>query len=353
MQIKCATKVISPNLLIFNRIKTGTPNAKEQSVNMEEKMNVRTKKITSTLLGGSAKKIARLFAFALCATVLVLSAGCDHPRWVYYDDDCPDCYDDYDGYAPPVPNNVFTVTGDECVRVYWDPVRAGDLAGYRIYRGYSETGYYRLIAEIYNAYLADWDVENGTTYYYAISAYDWWGNESDLSYDLIFDTPRPEGYNTRIYTAEDYPDDAGYDFSEYWVVPYDYPSADVFFGWDDAEGVFYMQAANPSTDILIWGRTSTLDDVDYAPESGWISGGSVDLNTGYSYLVWTSDNHFAHMRIIRLSGTTVTFDWAYQTDTGNPELIVRPQNVPAKFFDGETQKNHTVKVEREIANAQN
>jgi len=174
-----------------------------------------------------------------------------------------------------------------------------------------------------------------------------------LSSDLVFDTPRPEGYNSRVYTAEDYPDDAGYDFSEYWVVPYDYPSADVFFGWDDAEGVFYMQAANPSTDILIWGRTSTLDDVGYAPETGWISGGSVDLNTGYSYLVWTSDNHFAHVRIIRLSGTTVTFDWAYQTDTGNPELIVRPQNAPARFFDGETQKNHTVKVEREIANAQN
>jgi len=284
----------------------------------------------------------------IAIAISFLLIGCDTPTW--HSNHCYDCYDDYyyDDYcAPPTPDGVYSVTGDECVRIYWNPVSVYDLDGYRVWRGYSETGYYYLIAETPSAYFVDWDVENGQTYYYAVSAYDIWGNESDLSDELVFDTPRPEGYCERVYIVEEYPDDAGYDFSEYWVVPYDDPSADVFFGYDDETGEYYMQAANSSTDLLIYGHTNELSDVDWAPEDGWISGGSVNLYENYSYLVWTADNHFAHIRITNLDYDYILFDWAYQTDRGNPELIVNnDHNISFLYKGKQISRKCSIKVAR-------
>ncbi len=284
---------------------------------------------------------------AILAFAALVFWGCDTPNWR-----CHSCggyyYEPEDYCAPPTPTGVYSVTGDECVRLYWDPVSAYDLAGYRVWRGYSESGYYYLIGETPSAYFVDWDVVNGQTYYYAVSAYDWWGNESDLSSELVFDTPRPEGYGERVWIVESYPDDAGYDFSSYCVVPYDYPTADVFFGYEETTGNYYMQAANASTDLLIFGPTEDLTDVDWAPEEGWLSGASVDLYEGYSYLVWTADNHFAHVRITCLCGDYIRFDWAYQLDEGNPELRVgRGQN--PFCAKGETKAvEHKVRVREEM-----
>ena len=39
----------------------------------------------------------------------------------------------------------------------------------------------------------DDDVRNGSTYFYAVSAYDYDGNESELSPEQVYDTPRPSG----------------------------------------------------------------------------------------------------------------------------------------------------------------
>jgi hypothetical protein len=47
------------------------------------------------------------------------------------------------------------------------------------------------------------------------------------------------------------------------------------------------------------------------------------LIPGHCYLVWTRDNHYAKFRVTGLSPTVVSFDWAYQTDPGNPELHAR------------------------------
>lgn len=245
--------------------------------------------------------------------------GCDSPR-CYYCDDYYDHHDCHDYYPPPVPTGVYSVTGDNCVRLYWDPVPAYDLDGYYVWRGAHETGYYYLIGETRSASFVDWDARNGQTYYYAVSSYDYSGNESDLSTEIVFDTPRPEGYGERVYIVEEYPNDAGYDFSCYCVRPFDDHRTDVFFGYNDITNNYYMQAADENVDILIFGPTEDLTDVDWAPENGWLSGAAVNLYEDYSYLVWTADNHFAHVRITCLCGGYIRFDWAYQTDPGNPEL---------------------------------
>ena len=266
--------------------------------------------------------------FLLCAIIVLLIMGCDSPQWRYRDD-CYYCYDE-DYTPPPVPTGVYSVTGDMSVRLYWNPVCCSyDFSGYRIWRGLSESGYYYLIGETPSAYFVDWTACNGETYYYAVSSYDCWGNESDLSCEMVFDTPRPEGYGERVYIVEEYPDDAGYDFSSYCVVPYDDDYADVVFGYDDSDDSYYMQATDTDTDILIYGPTCELSDVDWAPEDGWLSGGSVELYEDYSYLIWTWDNRFAHVRVTCLCGSYIRFDWAYQTDEGNPELVI--DKTPNRF----------------------
>ncbi len=282
-----------------------------------------------------------LLAFAMFVV------GCDNPNWHCCHED--DYYYEEDYTPPPVPNGVYSVTGDESVRLYWNPVCAYDFAGYRVWRGYSETGYYYLIGETPSAYFVDWDVSNGNTYYYAVSAYDTWGNESALSDELVFDTPRPEGYGERVYTVEGYPNDAGYDFSCYCVVPYDDEYADVFFGYDDSSDTYYMQSTGTDTDLLIYGPTTDLTDVDWAPETGWLSGGSVDLYEGYSYLVWTWDNHFAQVRITCLCGDYIKFDWSYQTDEGNPELRVGKDSNHYKVDSKDSKKKeHTIEITHNV-----
>jgi hypothetical protein len=63
-----------------------------------------------------------------------------------------------------------------------------------------------------------------------------------------------------------------------------------------------------------------LEDVDYAPTSGWSQSGWVELIEGHSYIIWTRDDHFAKFAVVRLTFDAVTIDWAYQEDRSNPEL---------------------------------
>lgn len=263
---------------------------------------------------------------------VMLISGCDSPRHPTY------CCDDYYYRTyPPAPTGVYSVTGNRSVRLYWNPIRSHCIDYYRIWRGYSECGRYYLIGETSSAHFVDWGATNGVTYYYAVSAVDCWGYESDLSDELVFDTPRPEGYGERVFVAESYPDDAGFDFSCYCVVPFDHPAADVYFSYDGHR--YYMVPANTTTDLLVYGTTCSLSDVDWAPEGGWVND-EVILWEGYSYLVWTSDNHFAHIRITDICGDRIYFDWAYQTDEGNPEL-----SIPK--IDREETREVSLKIKRE------
>ncbi len=280
-------------------------------------------------------------ALILSALLGVLSTGCDIAVW---NDGYYDYPDDWHYYGPPEPVNVFTITGDHKVTIYWDPIYYDDIEGYRIWKGYYESGRYYLIGETRSACFVDWDVANGVTYYYAISSIDFWGDESELSEDIIFDTPRPEGFNYRVYTREDYPDDSGFDFSTESVVPYNYRTADVYFGWDDRYEDYYMQAVDDNTDILIFGPTDDLSDVDWAPEEGWISGARVPIYEGYSYIVWTRSNNFAHIRIAYIIYDCIYFDWAYQLDEGNPELIIQGDESPFKYKGEERTTEHTVNI---------
>ncbi len=222
-----------------------------------------------------------------------------------------------DTTPPKPPTGIYTITGDNWIKIYWEHNKEKDLAGYNIYRGYSYYGKYTYIGSANRNYFLDLTVKNGTTYYYAITAYDFDGNESDLSYDVVYDTPRPEGYNQAIFDFRRFPNISGYDFSSNKVVPYNSNDCDIFF--DNDNGIFYMVVWD-DTDIQDMGPTKDLYDVDKAPTTGWSASKDVRLNVGHTYVVWTWDNHFAKFRVKSITPERVVFDWAYQLQPGNTEL---------------------------------
>ncbi len=231
-------------------------------------------------------------------------------------------YDTADFEPPAVPRGVISITGDEQVTLSWYPNNETDLAGYNIYRSAdAETGYYLLAGTVSSVYV-DRDVINGRTYYYAVTAYDFAGNESELSYELVFDTPRPEGYGVRVFDMNRNPEVAGYDFSDYLVVDYRDALADIYFEYDPQSGGFYINRTADDTEIQDYGYTESLDDISYAPEQGWSQLGYVEAIVGHTYIVWTHDNHFAKIRVTRITPNMLEFDWAYQIDEGNPELLL-------------------------------
>ena len=247
----------------------------------------------------------------------LLVVGCDI---------CDPCCDDC---APPPPGGVTSITGDGRVTILWNEVHVSDLVGYRVYWSDTEFGAYSRIGSTGNTFFVDTDVVNGVTYFYAVAAYDDDGNESDLSYETVFDTPRPSGRNLTVFDEDDH---AGIDFSEYYsgmIVPWDDPYADLFLLWLD--GHYCMASTDVEVgqeiygnDIQYAGYVSSLDEIGWAPDGGWSVevADTVTLYEGHASYVWTWDNHFAKFKVTHIGFDYVVMDWAYQIDEGNPELSI-------------------------------
>ena len=254
-------------------------------------------------------------------SLLLLASGCvDDPGAVK------------DVTPPAVPRGLVSVTGDHTAYLSWLDNREPDLAGYRVYASGCPDGpackYLRAGATEGNAFTVS-ALANGVTSYFAVSAVDDAGNESELSYELVQDTPRPEGFGQAL---EDYylagSPASGWDFSSYSIRSWDDPQVDIFFGYNGS--VFDMFVPDYVTDIQDAGVANTLDAVDIAPVNGWAPSGSVELIEGHCYVVWTRDDNYAKFRVARVlppagaRPAEVVFDWAYQVATGVRELRARP-----------------------------
>lgn len=256
-------------------------------------------------------KTLKLFFSGTFLFIILLITGCDHLH-------------DYDNTPPSAPRNISTVTGDERVDIYWDMNAERDVAGYNVYYSYSYDGKYTLIGSTESTHFIDDGARNETTYYYAVSAYDYDGNESDLSEDVVYDTPRPEGFNQAIFDYNKSPNNAGYDFSKYLVLSYTETDADMFF--ENYNGTFYLNVWATDSDLQDMGPTQDIWDISYAPTGGWVpvqQGENVKYTqaiVGHTYVIWTWDNHFAKVRIKNITNERMVFDWAYQLVEGNREL---------------------------------
>ncbi len=249
----------------------------------------------------------KLIKLSYTAFLLIALIGCDVNDSVYEVDTIP----------PLPPTDVTVINGDNRVDLYWDENREADLAGYNIYYSDSYDGKYYIIGSSdYNNFI-DYDAINGEKYYYAITAYDYNGNESDLSRDVIYATARPEGFNQSIFDFRQFPNNSGYSFTLYSVVAYD--SLDVDFFFEIFQGEFYLDVWD-DTDIQDMGSTNDIYDIPFAPTSGWSPTKDALARTGHTYIIWTWDNHYAKIRISQITSERIVFDWAYQLVEGERQL---------------------------------
>lgn len=228
--------------------------------------------------------------------------------------------------APPFPpDGVFSVTGDGVVTIYWNPNQEGDLAGYGVYRGTQEFGRYDHLADVSasTTLFDDTDVVNGDTWFYAVTAYDAAGHESELSRETVDDTPRPEGFGLVLVELGQDPSHAGYDFSSLSNASQaaSLGTTDIYF--ESSGGVNYVVAADPLVDIQDYGLID-LVWVDEAPNGGWAPSKRAEAIDGHSYFVRIVDGqgdfNMAKFEVTDVTATNLTMDWAYQTVENNIEL---------------------------------
>ncbi len=248
------------------------------------------------------------------AATLVALAGCsvDEPVVVR------------DAVAPAPPRALYSVTGDGSVTLRWVRNTETDLVGYRVYIAPAFAGPYTSLGTVATTNYVVGGLVNGATWYFAVSAYDVAGNESDLSTENVNDTPRPAGTNVMLtpVSSEAGGGIAGYDFSSGLLRLSGDPNTDMYFQASGSTRLMVARDAN--TDVQDAGYHA-LDDLDWAPDAGWSPTGTVELAVGHCYYLWARDNHYAKFRVTALSDTQVKFDWAYQVDAGNPQLARHPR----------------------------
>ena len=257
----------------------------------------------------------RIASMALLGAAAIALPGC------FDFDDGPDhVVVPVDRVPPAIPSGLVSVTGDGQVDLVWNPSLDADLDEYRVYWSPTASGPYEYMASTRVPRYTDYDVDNGVTYFYAVTAVDHNDNESDLSPELVHDTPRPEGVDLVLYDAAGPSWElSGYEFDRYVRRPFSSPDTDIYFTLGGGRPA--MAAADPATDLQDAGYHA-LDELDWAPPAGWTGEDRVTLVLGHSYYVWTRDDHYAKFRVtaIDLALGRVIVDWAYQIDSSNPEL---------------------------------
>lgn len=282
------------------------------------------------------QKMTSKAAFMVALSALIFIA-CDDREYAPYHD-----HGDYE--APPVPTGVNSITEDHAVLLYWNPVLMDpdydDLDGYRVYRSNDNSLFSRIATVDRNTTeYEDTGLQNGRTYFYAVTSFDYHGNESELSSENVFDTPRPERFGYIIYTIDDpyHYRQSGLDFSEDTFLPWDSRYCDFFVEYDTSSQAFFLWLGGNGYRLQDMGYTDNFDEITYAPDGGWSQFDYAEIIEGHTYVLLTEDNHYAKIRVTDLfysPSLRVQFDWGYQVDPGNRELKIDPTNRQANTQNG-------------------
>jgi hypothetical protein len=282
--------------------------------------------ITSMIINGKRQLLAALMALMIPSLFMVCSDNNLNNVTI-------------DTEAPPVPTGVTSTTMNQSVLVSWDPIyldrHHNDLEGFKVYKS-DDNQNFDFVARTdpsIHEYLVE-GLENGRTYYFAVSSFDHNNNESDLSYETVFDTPRPEGFNVHIYTynSPSYQFLSGFDLSTQTRLQWDSPSCDFYLEYDTTSSThtFYLWLGQNGAFAQDMGYTNGFDDITFAPEIGWSRFSYMEAIAGHTYVILTNDNHYAKVRIDEfVSDPTygIIFDWAYQVAPGNRELRITPPTI--------------------------
>ena len=263
--------------------------------------------------------------FFMLFIFMLLAIGCEDDNIIVSGDFDP----------PAIPRGLRSISGDGKVILVWFPNTERDLGGYNIYFSFDNESF-ELIATTADTIYVDNDVRNGITFFYAITAFDVDGNESDLTILDVFDTPRPEGFDVQLANFRTTPGMSGFSFelelsNASGILSANSPDADFYFELDPNSGLPFILAGNRQdareTLILDAGLTFSFEDVDFAPDpndptSGYLVNGRVRAIPNHTYILQTDDGNFAQIRVTNLVDGVMIFDWAYQLVPNNPDFSV-------------------------------
>ncbi|MGH7608284.1 MAG: hypothetical protein ACREME_13205 [Gemmatimonadales bacterium] len=248
------------------------------------------------------------------------------------------------------PNSLFSISLDGAIHLQWDdnayesaPSR---FASYRIY----SASYDLDIGECGTSWLLEGTtiapeflvgvMANGAPRCFGVSAVSREGYESLWSLPRQ-DTPRPDARNTLVFAYDEEPAQAGFRFwqdvngdgqgqaSELGLVlDGDLDGLDFWVFRDPSDSTLWLVPDFSGTSVQVYGTLPVADltSIDSAPDTGYARD-MIQAVPGYGYVFQIIEEgtspRYGALRVTHVGRDYVIFDWSFQTDLGNPELVVR------------------------------
>lgn len=180
---------------------------------------------------------------------------------------------------------------------------------------------------------------NGVPRCFGVSAVSVEGYESLWS-SLRADTPRPDARNVLVTAYQADATAAGFRFHQDLnldgraqpaelglVTDGNRPDIDFWIWRDAVDSTLWIVPGRTATRMRLYSNSPIADltDIDLAPATGYTSD-MWQAVPGFGYvfeIVEGSVLHYGALRVTHVGRQYLIFDWSYQTDFGNPELVVR------------------------------
>jgi hypothetical protein len=242
----------------------------------------------------------------------------------------------------PAPSTLVSVSLDRAIQLSWSPnARNADPTLFDYYRVYStpydldqnecDNDFWVLEGSTVSEDFLATGLPNGAPRCFATSTVSRDGHES-LWTTPRADTPRYDSRNILLFAVQDSLAASGFRFhfpstgSMGQVIAGD--RADIDFKLERrADGSVWITPVRDGTKLALYSTSPVTDltSIDIAPARDRFSTGAIEAVPGYAYVVemLLSDGlHYGAVRVTHTTADYMIFDWAYQTDPGNPELMV-------------------------------
>lgn len=250
----------------------------------------------------------------------------------------------------PAPATLVSVSLNRAIHLDWaDNAYEADPDGFAFYRVYSTS--YDLDQ---NLCASSWVLEgttvapsfyvgalvNGQPRCFAVSAITIEGFESLWS-PLRYDTPRPDARNVVVFTTTADPTKSGFRFwldangngqvnsLELGIVASGTGTNMDFAVVKNGSGIISLVPQRSAVAARFYEPTAPIPDltsIDIAPASGYGTA-ALEARAGYGYVFQMNEGdgfyRYGALRVTAVGTDYVIFDWSYQTDPGNPELVRR------------------------------
>ncbi len=250
--------------------------------------------------------------------------------------------------ALPAPATLVSVSLDGAVALAWadnaHDISPARFSNYRVYSaaydldtGFCDAQWFLEGTTVSPEFIAG-ALPNGLPLCFAVSAVSREGYESLWS-PIRADTPRPDARNVVLYAAEANLGLSGFRFwkdlnGDFAVQPGELGligsgnATDIDFVVErDGIGGLRLRPVRAGTGVEFYGSAPVgdLTDIDWAPDQAY-SAAPIAARVGWGYVFEMNGGdlyaRYGALRVTHIGQDFLILDWSYQTDPGNPELVV-------------------------------